>query len=51
MNKAEVQEIYNRLNEPRNISAIEALGLKPCLYCDLFGAFSVDNISDTDVYI
>lgn len=51
MNKAEFQEIYNRVNEPRNISAIEALGLKSCLYCDLFGTFSVENISDTDVYI
>lgn len=51
MNKAEVQEIYNRVNEPRNISAIEALGLKSCLYCDLSGTFSVENISDTDVYI
>lgn len=51
MNKAAVQEIYNRVNEPRNISAIEALGLKSCLYCDLFGTFSVENISDTDVYI
>lgn len=51
MNKAAVQEIYNRVNRPRNISAIEALGLKSCLYCDLFGTFSVENISDTDVYI
>lgn len=51
MNNAAVQEIYNRVNEPRNISAIEALGLKSCLYCDLFGTFSVENISDTDVYI
>lgn len=51
MNKAAVQEIYNRVNEPRNISAIEALGLKSCLFCDLFGTFSVENISDTDVYI
>nr|DAS21693.1 MAG TPA: hypothetical protein [Caudoviricetes sp.] len=51
MNKATVQEIYNRVNEPRNISAVEALGLKSCLYCDLFGTFSVENISDTDVYI
>lgn len=31
MNKAEVQEVYDRVNEPRNISAIEALGLKYCL--------------------
>lgn len=51
MNKAAVQEVYNRVNEPRNISAIEALGLKSCLYCDLFGTYSVENISDTDVYI
>lgn len=51
MNKAEVEEIYNRVNEPRNISAIEALGLKSCLFRDLFGTFSVENISDTDVYI
>lgn len=51
MNKTDVQEVYNRVNEPRNISAIEALGLKSCLYCDLFGTFSVENISDTDVYI
>lgn len=51
MNKAAVQEIYNRVNEPRNISAIETLGLKSCLYCDLFGTFSVENISDADVYI
>ena len=51
MNKTDVQEIYNRVNEPRNISAIEALGLKPCLYCDLFGTFLVENIGDTDVYI
>lgn len=51
MNKAAVQEVYNRVNEPRNISAIEALGLKSCLFCDLFGTFSVENIIDTDVYI
>lgn len=51
MNKAAVEEVYNRVNEPRNISAIEALGLKSCLYCDFFGTFSVENISDTDVYI
>lgn len=51
MNKAAVEEVYNRVNEPRNISAIEALGLKSCLYRDLFGTFSVENISDTDVYI
>lgn len=51
MNRQAVQEIYNRVNEPRNISAIEALGLKSCLYRDMFGTFSVENISDTDVYI
>lgn len=51
MNRQAVQEIYNRVNEPRNILAIEALGLKSCLYCDLFSTFSVENISDTDVYI
>lgn len=51
MNKSDVQEVYNRVNEPRNISAIEALGLKSCLFDDLFGTYSVENISDTDVYI
>ena len=51
MNKAAIEEVYNRVNEPRNISAIEALGLKSCLYCDLFGTYSVENISDTDAYI
>lgn len=51
MNKAAVEEVYNRVNEPRNISAIEALGLKSCLFYDLFGTYSVENISDTDVYI
>lgn len=51
MNKAAVQEVYNRVNEPRNISAIEALGFKSCLFYDLFGTYPVENISDTDVYI
>lgn len=32
MNKSAVEEVYNRVNEPRNISAIEALGLKSCLF-------------------
>lgn len=50
MNKAEVQEIYDKVSTPRTISAIEALGLKSCLSDDLFGTFSVENISDTDVY-
>lgn len=27
------------------------MGLKSCLFFDLFGTFSVENISDTDVYI
>lgn len=51
MNKAAVEEVYIRVNEPRNISAIEALGLKSCLFRDLFGTYSVDNISDTDIYV
>lgn len=51
MNKAEVQEIYDKVNTPRTIAAIEALGLKSCLFYDLFGTFSVENIGDTDVYI
>lgn len=51
MNKAAVQEVYNKVSTPRTISAIEALGLKACLFDDLFDTFSVENISDTDVYI
>lgn len=51
MNKAEVQEVYDKVSTPRSISSIEALGLKYCLFDDLFGAFSAENISDTDVYI
>lgn len=51
MNKAEVQEVYDKVSTPRSIAAIEALGLKACLFCDLFGTYSVENISDTDVYI
>lgn len=51
MNKAEVQEIYDEVSTPRSISAIETLGLKSCLFYDLFGTYSVENISDTDVYI
>lgn len=51
MNKAEVQEVYDKVSTPRSIAAIEALGLKSCLFYDLFGTFSVENISDTDVYI
>lgn len=51
MNRLEVQEVYDKVSTPRSISAIEALGLKSCLFYDLFGTFSVENISDTDVYI
>lgn len=51
MNKAEVQEVYDKVSTPRSISVIEALGLKSCLFDDLFGTSSVGNISDTDVYI
>jgi len=51
MNKEEVQKVYDKVRTPRTISAIEVLGLKSCLFDDLFGTFSVENISDTDVYI
>lgn len=51
MNKAEVQEVYDKVSTPRFISSIEELGLKSCLFDDLFGTSSVGNISDTDVYI
>lgn len=51
MNRLEVQEVYNKVSTPRTISVIEALGLKACLFYDLFDTFSVENISDTDVYI
>lgn len=51
MNRLEVQEVYNKVSTPRTISAIEALGFKACLFYDLFDTFSVENISDTDVYI
>lgn len=51
MNRLEVQEVYNKVSTPRTISAIEELGLKACLFYDLFDTFSVENISDTDVYI
>nr|DAK18380.1 MAG TPA: hypothetical protein [Bacteriophage sp.] len=51
MNKAEVQEVYDKVITPRSISAIETLGLKSCLFYDLFGTYSVENISDTDIYI
>ena len=51
MNRLEVQEVYDKVRTPRTIAAIETLGLKSCLFDDLFGTCSVDNISDTDVYI
>ena len=51
MNRLEVQEVYDKVSTPCSISAIEELGLKSCLFYDLFGTFSVENISDTDVYI
>ena len=51
MNKVDVQEVYDKVRTPRTISAIETLGLKSCLFDDLFGTCSVENISDTDVYI
>lgn len=51
MNKAAVQEVYDKVITPRTISAIERLGLKSCLFYDLFGTYSVENISDADVYI
>lgn len=51
MNKADVQEVYKKVSTPRTITSIEALGLKSCLFDDLFGTLSVENISDTDVYI
>lgn len=51
MNKAEVQEIYDKVNTTRSIFAVDVLGLKFCLFNDLFGNVSVEDISDTDVYI
>ena len=51
MNKAEVQEVYDKVSTPHTITVIEQLGLKSCLFDDLFGTFSVENISDTDAYI
>lgn len=51
MNRLEVQEVYDKVSTPRSIATIEALGLKSCLFYDLFGTFSVENIGDTDVYI
>lgn len=50
MNKAEVQEIYDKVNTTRSIFAVDVLGLKACLYHDLFGSLSVERMSDTGVY-
>lgn len=50
MNKAAVQEIYDKVNTTRSIFAVDILGLKACLYHDLFGSLSVERMSDTDVY-
>nr|DAN73517.1 MAG TPA: hypothetical protein [Caudoviricetes sp.] len=50
MNKEEVQEIYDKVNTTRSIFAVDVLGLKACLYHDLFGSLSVERMSDTDLY-
>lgn len=50
MNSQDVQEVYNRINTSRSIFAVEELGLKSCLFYDLFGIYSVENMSDTDAY-
>lgn len=34
----------------RSIFGVDALGLKACLYHDLFGSLSVERMSDIDVY-
>lgn len=51
MNRLEVQEVYDRLKEPKSIDYIEFLGFKSCVFNDFFGIVSVENISDTDAYI
>lgn len=51
MNRLEVQEIYDKLKEPKSIDYIEFLGFKSCVFNDFFGIVSVENISDTDAYI
>lgn len=43
MNKAEVQEIYDKVSTPHTITAIEALGLKSCLFYALFGTYLARN--------
>lgn len=51
MNKAAVQEVYDRLNQTRDIDFIKVLGFKSCVFYDLFGIASVADMSDTDLYI
>lgn len=51
MNKAAVQEVYDRLKQPRDIDFIKGLGFKSCVFYDLFGSGSVAGMSDTDLYI
>lgn len=51
MNKAEAQEIYDRLNQPRDIDFIKGLGFKSCVFYDLFGIASVVDMSDEDLCI
>ena len=50
MNRQDVQEIYDNVNTTRSIFAVDVLGLKACLYHDLFGSLSVERMSDTDMY-
>lgn len=51
MNKVEVQEIYDRLNQPRDIDFIKGLGFKSCVFYDLFDIASVVGMSDEDLCI
>lgn len=36
MNRLEVQEIYDRLKEPKSVDYIELLGFKSCVFNDFF---------------
>ena len=51
MNKAAVQEVYDRLKQPSDIDFIKGLGFKSCVFYDLFGSASVAGMSDIDLYI
>lgn len=51
MNKAAVQEIYDRLNQPRDIDFIKGLGFRSCVFYDLFGIACIDPMTDDDLYI